>query len=124
MKVFFDTNVYVAEALLGDAAARMARGNLSGLLAHLHQPHVLEEIERVMVERLGFSRRFALLTRRRARRRATLVMSPRAPVTGCRTIPMTVPFFKRLWRQVRITSSPTTPISCRSLPKRDCGFSL
>jgi len=33
---------------------------------------VLAEIERV-VERLGFSRRFALLTRRRARRRAILV---------------------------------------------------
>ena len=32
--------------------------------------HVLGEIERVMVERLGCSRRFAFLTQRRAKRRA------------------------------------------------------
>jgi hypothetical protein len=32
-----------------------------------------------------------------------------------RAIPTTAPFFKRLWRQVQITSSPTTLTSWRSL---------
>jgi putative PIN family toxin of toxin-antitoxin system len=73
MKVFFDTNVYVAEALLGDAAERMLEATQRASWRIFTSPHVLAEIERVMVERLGFSRRFALLTRRRARRRATLV---------------------------------------------------
>ena len=73
MKIFFDTNVYVAEALLGDAAERMLEATCKASWRIFTSPYVLDEIERVMVERLGFSRRFALLTRRRARRRAILV---------------------------------------------------
>jgi putative PIN family toxin of toxin-antitoxin system len=73
MKVFFDTNVYVAEALLGDAAERMLEATRKASWRIFTSSHVLAEIERVMVEHLGFSRRFALLTRRRTRRRAILV---------------------------------------------------
>jgi putative PIN family toxin of toxin-antitoxin system len=73
MKVFFDTNVYVAEALLGDAAARMLEATSRASWRIFISPYVLDEIERVMVERLDSSRRFALLTRKRARRRAILV---------------------------------------------------
>lgn len=73
MKVFFDTNVYVAEALLGDAAARMLQATSEASWRILSSSHVLAEIERVMMERLGSTRRFAILTRRRVRRRATLV---------------------------------------------------
>jgi putative PIN family toxin of toxin-antitoxin system len=73
MKVFFDTNVYVAEALLGGAAGRMLEATSRASWRIFSSPHVLDEIERVMVERLGFSRRFAFLTRRRAKRRSTLV---------------------------------------------------
>jgi putative PIN family toxin of toxin-antitoxin system len=73
MKVFFDTNVYVAEALLGDAAARMLEASSRASWRIFISPYVLDEIERVMVERLGCARRFALLTRRRARRRAIIV---------------------------------------------------
>jgi uncharacterized protein len=73
MKVFFDTNVYVAEALLGDAAARMLEATSAASWRILSSSHVLAEIERVIVERLGCSRRFAILTRRRVRCRATLV---------------------------------------------------
>ncbi|HEX9940905.1 MAG TPA: putative toxin-antitoxin system toxin component, PIN family [Thermoanaerobaculia bacterium] len=73
MKVFFDTNVYVAEALLGEAAARMLEATSRASWRIFISPHALDEIERVMAERLGFSRRFAVLTRKRARRRATLV---------------------------------------------------
>jgi uncharacterized protein len=78
MKVFFDTNVYVAEALLGDAAERMLEATLKVSWRIFTSSHVLAEIERVMVERLESSRRFALLTQRRAKRRATLVEPPRS----------------------------------------------
>lgn len=73
MKVFFDTNVYVAEALLGDAAVRMLEATSRASWRIFISPYVLDEIERIMAERLGSSRRFALLTRKRARRRAILV---------------------------------------------------
>lgn len=73
MKVFFDTNVYVAEALLGGAAGRMLVATSRASWRIFSSSYVLDEIERVMVERLGFSRRFAFLTRRRAERRSTLV---------------------------------------------------
>jgi len=73
MKIFFDTNVLMAEALLGDAAERMLEATRKASWRILTSSYVLAEIERVMVERLGFSRRFALLTRRRVQRRAILV---------------------------------------------------
>jgi putative PIN family toxin of toxin-antitoxin system len=78
MKVLFDTNVYVAEALLGDAAERMLTATRKASWRIFTSSYVLAEIERVMVERLGYSRRFALLTRRRAQRRAILVEPSRS----------------------------------------------
>jgi len=78
MKVFFDTNVYVAEALLGEAAERMLEATRNASWRIFTSSHVLAELERVMVERLGFSRRFGLLTRRRARRRAILIEPARS----------------------------------------------
>jgi putative PIN family toxin of toxin-antitoxin system len=83
MKVFFDTNVYVAEALLGAAAARMLGATAKASWRIFSSSYVLDEIERVMVERLALSRRFALVTRRRARRRATLV----EPVSSRHRVP-------------------------------------
>src|SRR5262245_7759751 len=83
MKVFFDTNVYVAEALLGDAAARMLEATSEASWRIFGSSHVLAEIERVMVERLGSTRRFAMLTRRRVKRRATLV----EPVSSRHEVP-------------------------------------
>lgn len=73
MKVFFDTNVYVAEALLGRAAERMIQATVKGSWRIFTSDHVLGEISRVLVEELGLSRRFAVLTTRRVARRATLV---------------------------------------------------
>ena len=83
MKVFFDTSVYVAEALLGDAAARMLKATARASWRVFSSPHVLDEIERVMVERLGFSRRFALLTSRRVQRLLSL-----SPYEGLRILSM------------------------------------
>jgi putative PIN family toxin of toxin-antitoxin system len=77
MKVFFDTNVYVAEALLGDAAERMLEATRKASWRIFTSSYVLAETERV-VERLGLSRRFALLTGRRAKRRAILVEPARS----------------------------------------------
>ena len=37
MKIFFDTNVYVAEALLGEAAEEMLEATGTGVLANLRQ---------------------------------------------------------------------------------------
>jgi len=73
MKVFFDTNVHVAAALLGDAAERMLAATAQASWRSLGSEQVLEEVERVLVERLDCSRRFARLTRRRVARRVTLV---------------------------------------------------
>jgi len=73
MKVFFDSNVYVAEALSGEAAQRLLEATAKAAWRIFISPYVLDEIERVLAVQLGFSRRFAFLTRRRARRRATLV---------------------------------------------------
>lgn len=73
MKVFFDTNVYVAEALSGGVAQRILAATAKADWRIFISPYVLDEIERVLAVQLGFSRRLAFLTRRRARRRAILV---------------------------------------------------
>jgi predicted nucleic acid-binding protein len=73
MKIFFDTNVYVAEALLGDAAEEMLAATEQGTWRIYSSGYVLDELERVLTEGLGFSRRLALLSRGRIMRRAAMV---------------------------------------------------
>ncbi len=73
MKIFFDTNVYVAEALLGEAAAEMLAATEQASWRIYASTYILEEVERVMTEKLGFSKRLAVLSRRRIIHRATLV---------------------------------------------------
>ncbi|MDZ4658839.1 MAG: putative toxin-antitoxin system toxin component, PIN family [Bythopirellula sp.] len=80
MKVFFDTNVYVAEALLGDAAERMLVATILARWRIFCSRYVLDETQRVLTEKLGFSQALGRITRERARRRATLVV----PLTGSR----------------------------------------
>jgi putative PIN family toxin of toxin-antitoxin system len=72
MKVFFDTNVYVAEALLGGTATELLEHTVRLRWRILSSLYVLDEMERVLVENLGFSRRFGMLTREHVRRRASL----------------------------------------------------
>jgi putative PIN family toxin of toxin-antitoxin system len=76
MKVYFDANVYIAEALLGAAAERLIAATIAARWRIFVSDHLLAEIEQVLVEQLGFSRRFAHLSRLRTRRRATLVTPP------------------------------------------------
>lgn len=72
MKVFFDTNVYVAEVLLGEVAVRMLDATVQAKWRiHLCR-QVLDEIEKVLVDQLGFTRRLAALTQARVTRRAVL----------------------------------------------------
>lgn len=73
MKVFFDTNVYVAEALLGEAAEQMLEATSKASWRIFTTGHVLDEIGQVLVERLDASRRLVRLTRKRVRRRSQLV---------------------------------------------------
>jgi predicted nucleic acid-binding protein len=58
MKVFFDTNVYIAEALLGRAAERMVVATIAARWRIYVSEHVLDELDAVS-HRLGFSRRLA-----------------------------------------------------------------
>ena len=65
MKVFFDANVYVAEALLGEAAEEMVAAAERAGRRIFVSTYLLDELERVLTERLNFSRRLAVLSRRR-----------------------------------------------------------
>lgn len=73
MKIFFDTNVYIEEALLGEAAEEMIAATTAAAWRIYTSDYVLDETERVMAEDLGFSQRLASLTRRRIIRRAIMV---------------------------------------------------
>ena len=76
MRVFFDTNVYVAEAILGGAAGRMVEATARIRWRILCSEYVLDEAQRVLVEKLQFSPRLGQLSRARIRRRAQLVVTP------------------------------------------------
>jgi putative PIN family toxin of toxin-antitoxin system len=73
MKVFFDTNVYVAESLLGETAERLIEATLLGRWRVFTTGYVLDELNRVLTEKLGFPRRLATLSRRRIMRRSVLI---------------------------------------------------
>jgi putative PIN family toxin of toxin-antitoxin system len=73
MKVFFDTNVYVAEALLGGAAEGMLAATSRVRWRIFTSRYVLDEVYRVLTEKLGFAPRLGQLTRQHVRRRADLV---------------------------------------------------
>ena len=47
MKVFFDTNVYVAEALLGSAAEQLVAATVNAQWRGFCSGYVLDETERV-----------------------------------------------------------------------------
>ena len=73
MKIFFDTNVYVAETLLGQTAEQLLDVTERAAWRIYATTYLLEELERVLTEKLGFSRRLALLSRQRIVRRAKMV---------------------------------------------------
>lgn len=76
MKVFFDTCVYAAEALLGAGAAQMLAATQRAPWRIVVSDYLLDELDRVLVVKLGFSNRLAQLSRRRIVRRSMLVEVP------------------------------------------------
>jgi uncharacterized protein len=82
MKILFDTNVYVAEALLGRAAERMINATWAARWRIYCSKHILDELQTVML-RLGFARRLATLSQDRIRRRSSLV----APAPSRHAVP-------------------------------------
>jgi putative PIN family toxin of toxin-antitoxin system len=78
MKVFFDSNVYVAEALLGGAAEQMIAATVAARWRIYCSRYVLDETRRVLADKLKFSARLASLTQTRARRRSEVVAEPTA----------------------------------------------
>jgi uncharacterized protein len=76
MKVFLDTCVYAAEALLGTGAEQMlvATERASGRI--VASSYLLDELKRVLTERLAFNPRLARLSVQRITRRATFVEPP------------------------------------------------
>jgi putative PIN family toxin of toxin-antitoxin system len=73
VKIFFDTNVYIAEALLGEAAEKMLSATEQASWRIYASAYLLDELERVLTQELGFSGRLALLSRRRIIRRADMI---------------------------------------------------
>jgi len=76
MKIVFDTNVYVAEALLGAAASRMIEATRTAGWRICVSAYLLGELERVLADSLGFSRRLAILSRQRIVRRSASIELP------------------------------------------------
>lgn len=73
MKVVFDTNVYVAEALGGETARRILDSTDRASWRTYISQYILDEMFGVMTEDLGLSRRSAMLAIVRALRRGCLV---------------------------------------------------
>jgi len=64
MKVFLDTNVHIADALLGKAASRMIAATRRARWRIYTIRYVLDEVMRVLVEDLHFSKKLATLSQR------------------------------------------------------------
>jgi putative PIN family toxin of toxin-antitoxin system len=73
MKVFFDTNVYVAETLLGGGAADIMSAMSRGKCRIFVNQHVVDETAHVLADYMRLSKRFIRLTEQRILRRSTLV---------------------------------------------------
>jgi putative PIN family toxin of toxin-antitoxin system len=72
MKVVFDTNVFIAEALGGETAQRILASTVRASWRIYISQYILEEMTSVMTDDLGLSRRSATLAVVHALRRATL----------------------------------------------------
>lgn len=76
MKVLFDTNVYVSEALVGGRAEEIIAATLAARWRVFASTYLLDEIERVLRDKLKFRPRVAALARQRVRRRCEPADAP------------------------------------------------
>lgn len=74
MKILFDTNVYVSEAMRGKSATAILEATEQAGWRIYVSTYLLDELERVICEKLGFSRRLAILSRQRTARRGVLIV--------------------------------------------------
>ena len=109
MKIFFDTNVYVAEAIFGAGAERMLEATRRASWRTYCCQTVVEEIDRVLVEQLGFSRRLSILTRARVLRHSVMI-EPGALRHYVPQDPNDSPILIAALRAVQTTSLRTTRI--------------
>lgn len=121
MKVFFDTNVYVAEALLGQAAERLLAATLDARWRVYASRYLLEELAAVLTEELGFDRRLAMLSQQRIIRRSALVEARCSAQVA--QDPKDSPILQAALSCGSTTSSPTIAICWRSTPGRACASS-
>jgi putative PIN family toxin of toxin-antitoxin system len=82
MKVFFDTNVYVAEALRGPGAARMIEATRAARWRIYFSSYVLDELTKVLTEDIQLSPKLAGLALERISKRSILVAA-----TASATVP-------------------------------------
>jgi putative PIN family toxin of toxin-antitoxin system len=73
MKIFFDTNVYVAEAFLGQGASAMIAATEAARWRIFCSEYILDELTQVLADYRHFSQRFAARSRRHVVRRCQLV---------------------------------------------------
>ena len=76
MKVVFDTNVYVSEALVGGIAEGIVQACVRARFRIFVSTFLLDETERVLHEKLQFSARYASLVRQRVLRRGEAIQPP------------------------------------------------
>jgi len=72
MKIFLDTSVYIAEALLGAAAQRMIEATIRGRWRIYNSSYTVDEVGHVLLDDFNFSRRLVTLTQARIIKRATM----------------------------------------------------
>ena len=72
MKILFDTNVYVSEAMRGRTATLIIQATERAGWRIYASTYFLDELERVISEKLGFSRRLAILSRQRVIRQSII----------------------------------------------------
>ena|SRR2546423_13806326 len=75
MKIFFDTNVYIAEALVGRGAIRVIEATQRGKWRIYSSSYQVTELVRVLVEDLEVPLRSVKLIRQRILKRSTIVKS-------------------------------------------------
>lgn len=73
MKVVFDTNVYVAEALDGETARSILNSTERAAWRVYVSQYIIDELRAVMIEDLGLARRSAAIATLRVLRRASFV---------------------------------------------------
>jgi putative PIN family toxin of toxin-antitoxin system len=83
MKIFFDTNVYVAESLVGEGAVAILEATERAGWRIFTNDYVLDELKRVLVEYRRFPLAFANRSCRHVARRAKMV----EPITSRHQVP-------------------------------------